>query len=142
MISELNSFEYWFLNYVPSVLSEEKVAIALIAFDSAKQTYTMSIASDWRKRVLALDEGSDLELLGMSLKDVRSRLAADPVMTMNQLEDSFSNTIQISERQTAEVDLTLSTVENLAAEILRRANADSKQQRVLRFNSRQETVRV
>jgi len=125
-ISDTNSFEYRLINYVPGILSDEKVSIAAVIFDSSNrgdQRCILRIAPDWRQRVRALDQDSDLEMLDSFLKEVWTRLQGDPIEVMTQLEESLSNTIQISELRKPQVNLTPSNMEACAAAILRQENA-------------------
>jgi hypothetical protein len=123
-----NSFEYRLINYVPSILSDEKVSIAAVIFDSSNrdgQRCILRVAPDWRQRVRDLDQDSDLEMLDSFLKEVWSRLHGDPIAVMAQLEKSLSNTIQISELQKPQVNLMPSNIEACAAAILRQENASA-----------------
>lgn len=125
-ISGTNSFEYRLINYVPSILSDKKVSIAAVIFDSSNrgdQRCILRVAPDWRQRVHALDQDSDLEMLDSFLKEVWTRLQGDPIEVMAQLEESLSNAIQISELRKPQVNLMPSNIEACAAAILRREDA-------------------
>jgi hypothetical protein len=125
-ISGTNSFEYRLINYVPGILSDEKVSIAAVIFDSSNcgdQRCILRVAPDWRQRVRALDQDSDLEMLDSFLKEVWTRLQGDPIEVMAQLEESLSNLIQISELRKPQVNLMPSNIEACAAAILRQENA-------------------
>jgi len=125
-ISGTNSFEYRLISYVPRILSDEKVSIGVIIFDSSNrddQRCILRVAPDWRQRVHVLDQDSDLEMLDSFLKEVWTRLQGDPIEVMAQLEGSLSNAIQISELRKPQVNLMPSNIEASAAAILRRENA-------------------
>lgn len=125
-ISGANSFEYRLINYVPSILSDKRVSIAVVIFDSSNrdgQRCILWVAPDWRQRVRDLDQNSDLEMLDSFLKEVLTRLHCDPIEVMAQLEESLSNTIQISELRKPQANLMPSNIEASAAAILRRENA-------------------
>jgi hypothetical protein len=121
-----NSFEYRLINYVPSILSDKKVSIAAVIFDSSNrdgQRCILWVAPDWRQRVRDLDQDSDLEMLDSFLKEVLTRLHCDPIEVMAQFEESLSNAIQISELRKPQVNLMSSNIEACAAAILRQENA-------------------
>jgi hypothetical protein len=125
-ISGTNSFEYRLINYVPGIQSDKKVSIAAVIFDSSNrgdQRCILRVAPDWRQRVRALDQDSDLEMLDSFLKEVWTRLQGDPIEVMAQLEESLSNAIQISELRKPQVNLMPSNIEACAAAILRREDA-------------------
>ncbi len=125
-ISGTNNVEYRLINYVPSILGEEKVPIAAAIFDSSNRDgprCILRVAPDWRQRVRDLDQNSDLEMLDSFLKEVRTRLHGDPVEVMAQLEESLSNTIQISELRKPQVNLMSPNIEACAAAILQQENA-------------------
>jgi hypothetical protein len=144
-----NSFEYRLINYVPSILSDEKVSIAAVIFDSSNrdgQKCILRVAPDWRRRVRDLDQDSDLEMLDSFLKEIWTRLISDPIEVMAQLEESLSNTIQISELRKSQVDPMPSNIEASAATISRQENAvavtsvDSDKPLMTWPSSRKETV--
>ena len=106
--SGANSFEYRVLNYAPSILSDKKVPIAVVISDSSDQDgrrCILRVAADWRQRVRDLDGDADLEILDSFLKEVQARLLRDPIEVMGQLEQSLSNTIQLSEPRKLRADL-------------------------------------
>ena len=99
-----SNIEFVFLLYVPNVLSGRSVAIAAIFvdFDDLEEGIcTMSVAEDWQTQVRRLDPDSDVEMLEALLTDIKHRLSSKderPNM-VRQMEDSFSNVVQISPRQ-------------------------------------------
>jgi len=129
-----------------------KVSIAAIVFDSGNpdgRSCALAVAGDWRERVRDLDPDSDLEMLGAFLKELRTRLLDDHVAVMKQLEDSFSNTIQISERRKAQIGSSRRpNIEAFAATILRQENGadltadNSKRPPITRLSSTKEMVGV
>jgi hypothetical protein len=105
------------IDYLPNILSDEKVSIAMIIIDSSHldgQRCILGVAPDWRQRVRDHDENADLEMLDSLLRDLRTKLLADPIKMMAQLEDSLSNTIQISEVRKLQVDSRSSNIEAFA----------------------------
>lgn len=102
------SLGYRLIYYVPNILGEEKVPIAAIIFESSDhhgRTSRLRVAPDWQKRIRDADRTSDLEMLDAFLREICTRLLSAPKELMAQLEDSLSNTIQISEVQELKSDL-------------------------------------
>jgi hypothetical protein len=96
--------EYCLLHYVPNVLSDKSVSIAAIFITSGdleNGVCTIIYAADWHTSVRVLDPFADLEMLDALLSDIRDRLLSPSQHSdmIHQLEDSFSNVIQVSQRQ-------------------------------------------
>ena len=103
-MTEYTNVEYCLLSYVPNVLSCEGVSIAAIFIDSTdpeEETCTVSFAENWQTKVRLLDSDSDLEMLAALLTEIRDRLLSkhDRRDMLRQMEDSFSNVVQVSQRQ-------------------------------------------
>jgi hypothetical protein len=100
-----SSDEYCLLYYVPNVLSDKSVSIAAIIFfnssDPVNGVCTMICAPDWQTEVRALDPDTDLEMLEALLTEIRGRLLSPGHRfdMIRQLEDSFSNVVQVSQRR-------------------------------------------
>jgi hypothetical protein len=112
-----NSFEYRSIDYLPSILRDERVSIAMIIIDSSHldgQRCILGVAPDWRQRVRDHDENADVEMLDSLLRELQTKLLADPIEMIAQLEDSLSNTIQISEVRKLQVDSRPSNIEAFA----------------------------
>jgi hypothetical protein len=98
------SVEYCLLKYVPNIISDKSVSIAAIVIspgDSEAGLYRLIYATDWHTRVLVLDPDADLKVLDALLSEIRDRLLSPSHRSdmIRQLEDSFSNAIQISQRR-------------------------------------------
>jgi hypothetical protein len=111
--------EFILLHYVPNMLSRQRVSIAAIFvdFDNLEEGIcTMSVAEDWRTKVRLLDPNADLEMLSALLMDIRHRLSSknDRSDMLRQMEDSFSNAIQVSSRQKCPVSPTPENIEVFA----------------------------
>jgi Protein of unknown function (DUF3037) len=96
--------EYFLLRYVPTVLSEKTVSIAAIFIASGgpeSGICTMIYAADWRAKVRVLDPDADLEMLAALLSEIRDQLFSPSQRSdmIHQLEDSFSNVIQVSQKR-------------------------------------------
>jgi Protein of unknown function (DUF3037) len=115
--------EYFFLLYVPNVVSGESIAIAAILIDSTdleNGICTMSFAADWQARVRVFDPDSDLEMLRALLTEIKDRLLSrdERAEMIRQMEDSFSNVIQVSQRRKCPVAPSPETFEAFARELL------------------------
>jgi hypothetical protein len=129
-MTKLRDVEYSLLRYVPNVTSHEGVSIAaiVIAPKSLEEGFcTMSIAADWKIRVRLLDPDSDLEMLGTLLKEIRERLSSKEQCSdmIHQLEDSFSNVVQVSQRRKRAVAPSPETIEAFARGLVERRNVTS-----------------
>ncbi len=115
--------EYCFLHYVPNVGSDKRISIASILIDPTdleNGICTMSFAADWQTKVRSLDPDGDLEMLEALLVEIRDRLLSKSERSdvIRQLEDSFSNVVQISQRRKCPVVPISETVETFARELL------------------------
>lgn len=112
-----SNVEYFFLQYVPNALSSESVSIAAIFIDPTdldQGICRVSLAGDWQTKVWHLDPDADVEMLEAVLTEVRDRLLSPTQRSdmIRELEDSFSNSLQISQRRKGPIS---STPENIAA---------------------------
>jgi hypothetical protein len=94
------SVECWLLYYVPHVLSDKTVVIAAIIIpseDLETGARGMIYAADWQTNVRVLDPDADLEMLNALLSEIRDRLVSPTQCSdmIHQLEDSFSNSVQL-----------------------------------------------
>jgi predicted lipoprotein len=122
-VTEYTNIEYCLLSYVPNVLSCEGVSIAAIFIDSTdpeEENCTMRFAEDWQTKVRLLDLDSDLDMLAALLTEIRDRLLSKPERRdmIRRMEDSFSNVVQISQRQKCPVAPRPETIEAFARELL------------------------
>jgi hypothetical protein len=129
-MTKLRAVEYCLLRYVPNVTSDEGVSIAAIVIDPnnpEKGICAMSIATDWKTRVRLLDPESDWEMLGALLTEIRDRLlsARERVEMLHQLEDSFSNVVQVSQRRKRAVARSPDAIETFARGLLERMDVTS-----------------
>lgn len=115
--------EYFFLCYVPDPVSHRSVSIAVILIDPCdleKGVCTMSSPQDWKSRVWFLDPDSDLEMLEALMTEIRDRLRSSSERSemIQQLEDSFSNVIQVSRRRKCPFAPTPETASAFARQLL------------------------
>ena len=92
--------EFFLLRYVPDAVKDEFVNIGLVLLQrSAKGTEFAEVrfTQDWR-RVRCLDPGADLEVLQAMEAQIREELAEPRARAemLRRLEDSLSNTLQVS----------------------------------------------
>lgn len=113
------SVECCFLNYVPNIVSNEGVSIAAIVFsprDLEAGVCAMIYAPRWQTRVRVLDPDGDVETLEALLSEIRDRLLSpsDRSDMIHQMEDSFSNIVQISPRREHVLDSSPNAMEAFA----------------------------
>jgi len=99
-----NALECCLLSYMPSIVGDKTVPLAVIFLGPAGKGagyFIMYVAADWHDKVRVIDPGGDLEMVGAILSEIRAKLASASERSemIRQLEDSFSNMIQISERR-------------------------------------------
>ena len=122
-MNESSRLEYCLLRYVPTVIRDDSVAVAVIFIDSSdleNGICTMSFATDWQTKVLLLDPNSDLEMLGALLREILARLLSPATRSemIRELEDSFSNVIQITERRKSPIASAPESIEAFACTLL------------------------
>jgi len=129
-MAKLKAVEYCLLRYAPNVTVDEGVPIAAIVIDPSnleKGICAMGIATDWKTRVRLIDPDSDLRMLGALLTEVRNRLLSKRgrCEMLRQLEDSFSNVVQVSQRRKCTVAPRDETIEDFARGLLERTSMTS-----------------
>jgi hypothetical protein len=113
--------EYCYLLYVPSMLGDASVSIAAIVInptDIRNGIRTMALARDWERRVRQVDPHTDLKMLGALLGEIRGRLLTKDQRSdmIYQLEHSFSNVIQVSQRQKCAIGSVPEAIDSFARE--------------------------
>lgn len=95
--------EFFLLRYVPHAIRERYVDFGLILREQNNENGFVSVrfAPNWRE-VLHLDPGADVEVLEALQREIRVQLSnlRDREVLLRWLEDSYSNTIQLSARRT------------------------------------------
>ena len=99
-MAAMRQLEFFLLRYVPDAVKNEFVNIGLVMLEPAANGSGFAdvrFSRDWR-RVRCLDPGADVEMLEALERDIRARLTEvqDREALLRKLEDSFSNTIQLS----------------------------------------------
>ena len=91
--------ELLLVRYVPRLTAIESVNIGLVLLElsgSGSSIVDVRFTSDWRQ-VLSLDPRADIHLLRAIASDICTRLTNGRVHeVMRQMDDSFSNAIQLS----------------------------------------------
>jgi hypothetical protein len=113
-------FEYIILQYVPNILSDENVGIATILISSGDR-HPMICDRDWQNKVRILDPNADVDMLGKLLEEIRCRLLSpgESSEMIQQLEDSFSNILQVSARRRGPLDLFSGSLDDGVGERMR-----------------------
>ena len=120
---EYTNVEYCLLSYVPNIFSCESVSIAAIFIDSTdpeEEYCTVSVAENWQTKVRLLDSDSDLDMVEALVTEIRDRLLSKHKQRdmIRQMEDSFSNVVQVSRRQKCPAAPGPDTIEAFARELL------------------------
>jgi hypothetical protein len=120
-----SNVEYCFLHYVPNIVGDKSVTLAAIFIDPTdleKGLCTMSVVANWKTKVQHLDPDGDLAMLESLLSEIRDRLLSGSERSemIRQLEDSFSNVVQISHRRKCPVAPCPEALDAFARELLER----------------------
>jgi hypothetical protein len=86
------------------VVDNKSVLIGALFIDSSDMEYgicTLRLDSDWQNKIRVLDPHADLKMLEALFTEIRDRLSSEGQRSemIRQLEDSFSNIIQLSQRR-------------------------------------------
>jgi hypothetical protein len=120
-MTDLARIEYFFLRYVPNAINEEGLNLAVILLPSCdveNGICTMRLAPDWRRRVELFDPDADLNMLGSLLTEIQNRLISNFSEILCQMEDSFSNAIQLSPKRECRITLNPETIDGFVREVL------------------------
>jgi hypothetical protein len=114
---EQRIFKVFLLSYAPFALKDDRVNIAVLMVGD--DFADMRVAGDWQ-RVLRLDPEADLELLTALTSEIRSKLRTPDLReaVLLRMEDSWSNTIQLSAGKGCLTGDPSSEIEALAAQYL------------------------
>jgi hypothetical protein len=99
-MSELKQLEFFVLRYAPSAVKDEFVNIGVVLFEPGGENESFAevrFVRDWR-HVWCLDPQADIEVLEALQREIRGQLEkkSDREMLIRRIQDSFSNTIQLS----------------------------------------------
>lgn len=122
-MAENSEFEYLMLYYVPQAISSEQVCIAVIIHSELESVSPLFVANQWETRVQGFDPDADLIMLQALLSEIGGRLGspAERHDMLIELEESFSNTVQVSARVKCELAKGV-TAEDFAGAILNRSH--------------------
>lgn len=112
-----HTLKMFLLRYVPNVAKDESVNIGLMMVGGGFAE--VRFASDW-KRVLALDPDADIELLTALTLEIRGKLQTpgQPEEMLRNMEESWSNTVQLSPPKGYVTDDPLKEIEILVSQYL------------------------
>jgi len=118
-MTESRIVEFFYVQYVPNVVGDERICIAAVTIDP-DGICTMALVADWQTRVRCFDPDSDLTVLGALLREIQMRLLVPGERSemIRQMEDSFSNVIQVSERRSCSVPDRFQSAEAFAHALL------------------------
>jgi len=124
--------EFFLLRYVPNAVRNEFVNIGLVMVEGGADSggfADVRFTRDWR-RVRWLDPQADVEMLEALELDIRKRLAAreDRAILLRQMEDSFSNAIQLSPTQKCLAEDPVVEIEAMASMYLEAAKVNGKRE--------------
>ena len=99
-----NCIEYCLVHYVPNAVDDGSALVAVVLFDCGDGEdgiCTLTLDSNWQNKVRAVDPEADVEMVTALFTEIRDRLSSKVQRSemIHQLEDSFSNVIQLSQRR-------------------------------------------
>jgi len=117
--------EFFLLRYVPDAVRNEFVNIGVVMVESGAHGdgfADVRFTRDWR-RVRWLDPQADVDMLEALERDIRKRLSSneDRTILLRQMEDSFSNAIQLSATQRCLAEDPVAEIEAVASMYLEAA---------------------
>jgi hypothetical protein len=124
--------EFFLLRYVPDPVRNEFVSVGVILQEMTGRVASVRFTSDWR-RVRCLDPEADTEMLEGLESELRRRFAQEPEGNlMHVLEDSFSNSVQVTRGKAYLAE----SVEAGVEELMRLYVEPQKRERVSRLSGR------
>jgi hypothetical protein len=124
--------EFFLLRYVPDPVRNEFVHVGVILRERNGPVASVRFTSDWR-RVRCLDPEADTEMLEGLESELRRRFAEEPDGNlMHVLEDSFSNSVQVTRAKAYLAE----SVETGVEELMRLYVEPQKRERVSRLSGR------
>lgn len=129
LVTEKRQCEFFLLRYVPDAVKDEFVNIGVVMLEADAGFADIRLTRDWR-RVRCLDPGVDVEMLEAMEREVRARLAdvTDRDLLMRKLEESLSNTVQLSTAKGCLTDDPRKEIEELASMYLETKRAGEKRE--------------
>src|SRR5580698_382434 len=124
--------EFFLLRYVPDPVRNEFVHVGVILREVSGPVAAVRFTSDWR-RVRCLDPDADTEYLEGLESELRRRFAEEPEGNlMHVLEDSFSNSVQVTRAKAYLVE----SIETGVDELMRMYVEPQKRERVSKLSGR------
>jgi hypothetical protein len=95
----------------------------MVVFDPNRLTdgyFGVWFSPSWQARVKSIDTDADIEMLEALFQDIKSRLEAPSqrLEMLTLIQDSFSNTIRVSEKKECTVEESSPDVASIAAQFL------------------------
>jgi hypothetical protein len=131
-MSDKRQLEFFLLRYVPDAIKSEFVNIGVVMVEGGALVggfADVRFTRDWH-RLLLLDPQADVDLLEALERDIRKRLASreDREILLRQMEDSFSNVIQLSPTQRCLAEDPVAEIEAVASIYLEAARVAGKRE--------------
>jgi hypothetical protein len=91
-------FQYLVIYYSPDTLRGAKINLGLILLAAVAEETAVRFISDWQ-RIHSLHPDGDIEVVKAICRDIEQQVKrGDAAEIVRMMEDSFSNTIQVSAR--------------------------------------------
>ena len=117
-MADKRQLEFFLLRYVPDAVKEEFVNIGVVMFEPAANGQGFAdvrFTRDWR-RVWCLDPQADVEMLEALERDIRRQITDTHgrEVLIRRLQDSLSNTIQLTSMKACQAEEPSAEIEYLA----------------------------
>ncbi|TCK71985.1 DUF3037 domain-containing protein [Acidipila rosea] len=115
-MAERRQCEFFLVRYVPDMVKNEFVNIGVLLREAGQPESTVvRFTRDWG-RVRCIDPDADIAMLEAIESEVRQRLALhgqEPVPVMKVIEDSFSNSLQVTDAKGCLAESVIAELESL-----------------------------
>jgi len=117
-----NTIEYRIVQYVPNVISNWSLSLAVVFTDASNPqdgVCAMSVAASWQAKIRDIDPDCDLNMIEALLSEIQTRLLSrsDRWDMIRQLDESFSNLVQVSDKHTLPSKWRPESVEEFASDL-------------------------
>jgi hypothetical protein len=127
-MKERRQCEFFLLRYAPDAVKDEFVNVGVVLVESGGGWADVRFTKDW-KRVRCLDPEADVEMLEGLEREIKERLlegGSSREWLLKRMEDTFSNTIRLSEAKAVLADSPQEEIGRLAEMYLERAKKGAR----------------
>jgi len=127
-MKERRQCEFFLLRYAPDAVKDEFVNVGVVLYESGGGWADVRFTKDW-KRVRCLDSEADVEMLEGLEREIKERLlegGSSREWLLKRMEDTFSNTIRLTEAKAVLADSPQEEIGRLAEMYLERTKKGAR----------------